>query len=329
LQVLSAWPPRRDSAVFSEIQPHLAVLARATGAEVVERTDNERRGKGYALDFGVRHLRTDPPEVVIIIDADCLIAPGAIARLALECAASGRPVQALYLMHAPADSGLRLRIAEFAWRLKNQVRPLGFRCLGLPCQLMGTGMAFPWKLLAAAPLASGELVEDLKLGIDLSLQGFPPLFCPDAEVSSWFPTEHTAGQSQRTRWEHGHLRLLAQECPRLLLRALKGHDGPLFALALDLAVPPLSLFLLLLVVSLLLFLVATFFGLGHWAFWISLANLGLFALAILLAWHGWARDLLTPADLLSVPGYILRKIPIYLQFLTRRQTKWVKTGRDG
>jgi glycosyltransferase involved in cell wall biosynthesis len=77
------------------------VAARA-GAEVVERFDTSRRGKGYALDFGVRHLATRPPEIVVIVDADCLVEGDAFDRLANQCAATGRPAQALYLMHAPA-----------------------------------------------------------------------------------------------------------------------------------------------------------------------------------------------------------------------------------
>jgi hypothetical protein len=49
--------------------------------------------------------RVDPPEVVVIVDADCIVEPDALALLAADCAATGRPVQALYLMHAPPGAG--------------------------------------------------------------------------------------------------------------------------------------------------------------------------------------------------------------------------------
>src|SRR5205085_6347229 len=39
-----------------------AAVAAAAGAEVVQRRDTTRRGKGYALGFGLRHLAPDPPE---------------------------------------------------------------------------------------------------------------------------------------------------------------------------------------------------------------------------------------------------------------------------
>lgn len=53
-----------------------ARLASAAGAEVIERHDALLRGKGYALDFGVRHLAQQPPDVVIVVDADCQVAEG-------------------------------------------------------------------------------------------------------------------------------------------------------------------------------------------------------------------------------------------------------------
>ena len=64
-------PGDRLLVVADNCADDTAGIARAAGAEVVERHDPDKRGKGYALDFGIRHLALDPPEVVIIIDADC------------------------------------------------------------------------------------------------------------------------------------------------------------------------------------------------------------------------------------------------------------------
>ncbi len=135
-----------------------AAVARAAGAEVTERNDSARRGKGYALDHGVRWLEQAPPAAVVILDADCIAAPEALQHLAATSLATGRPVQGLYSMHLPPGARLEMRIAAFAWIVKNKLRPLGAAALGGPCQLMGTGMAFPWPLLRVAPLATGHLV---------------------------------------------------------------------------------------------------------------------------------------------------------------------------
>ena len=164
-----------------------AAVAAAAGAEVAERSDFDKIGKGYALDWGLRYLSSDPREIIVIIDADCRLADGAIQKLVTTCAKIRRPVQALYLMYPPDGFTISCRVAQFAWRVKNWVRPLGLSALNLPCQLMGTGMAFPWDIIRSVDLATGRIVEDLKLGLDLALAGAPPMFLPSAVVTSEFP----------------------------------------------------------------------------------------------------------------------------------------------
>ena len=139
-----------------------AGVALTDGAEVIERREPVKVGKGYALDFAIKHLASDPPDVVIFVDADCSLSDDALDILARTSRATHRPVQALDLMTAPADLSVNYHVAEFAWRVKNQVRPMGLNALKLPCQLMGTGMAFPWDVIRPAALARGALAEDLQ-----------------------------------------------------------------------------------------------------------------------------------------------------------------------
>jgi hypothetical protein len=165
-----------------------AAVAAACGADVTVRVDATRRGKGYALDHGVRYLASSAPEVVVIVDADCIVADGALDALARVCADAGRPTQALYLMRAPPGAALGQRIAQFAWAVRNQVRPSGWHRLGWPCQLMGTGMAFPVAAHLDRGAGSGSIVEDMQLGIDLAALGAPPEFCPEALSRASSPT---------------------------------------------------------------------------------------------------------------------------------------------
>ena len=305
-----------------------ARLAREGGAEVVERFDTLRRGKGYALDFGVRHLAGQPPEVVIVVDADCQVGEGAIDCLARRYHQAQRPVQALYLMRAPAGSGLKVQVAEFAWRVKNLVRPRGWARLGLPCQLMGAGMAFGWHDLALINLANGHLVEDVKLGLDLCQQGKPPVFCPEALVTSQFPASQQGMNSQRTRWEHGHLGLMLADAPKRALAAISQRNGSLLAMTLDLLVPPLALLVLaLLGLNLVTWLAYWLSGHATPA-WIALAALVMLGLAVVLAWARFCRELIPFSVLLYAPFYAARKIPLYLGFLIKRQVEWVRSKRD-
>ena len=307
-----------------------ARIAAEAGASVIERFDAERRGKGHALDHGVRYLTAalvPPPDVLVIVDADCSLSAGGVHAVARQVQERGRPVQCLDLMETPEGAGLKLRVAAFAWRLKNWVRPLGWHALGAPCQLMGTGMAFPWAMAQQMQLASSELVEDMKLGIDLALEGSPPLFCPQVLVRSVFPTGAQAVRSQRTRWEHGHLGMIAAHVPRLFGQALRRRDVRLLALALDLGVPPLALLVLLLLAVCALAGGAALLG-GGWApLAAALACLALLAIAVGMAWWGWGRAVVSARDLCSVPFYVLAKLPVYAGYLFKRQKEWVRTDR--
>jgi cellulose synthase/poly-beta-1,6-N-acetylglucosamine synthase-like glycosyltransferase len=304
-----------------------ARVARAAGAAVIERSNLDMRGKGYALDFGVRALEADPPEVVIVVDADCLAHPNTLAQLAHACVKTQRPNQALNLMRSPAGASLKIRIAEFAWNLKNHTRPLGFLRLGLPCQLMGTGMGFPWQIIKSAQLASGHIVEDLKLGLELAAAGSPPRFCPQGLVTSMFPTSSEGMLAQRTRWEHGHLDVAVKLGPPMLWRALKTGRFGMAAMVIDMCVPPLAA---LVTLSLFTLLIASVLAvLGHVsALQVMAAGMACLGVAVLLSWHRFGRAIVSLRDLMSVPFYIAAKVPLYLQAVTKRQVEWVRTKRD-
>ena len=130
--------------VADNCEDETAAIAKFLGANVVERSHETKRSKGFALDFGLQHLKKNPPNIVVIIDADCIVSPGSIGKLALACQEHQRPIQALYIMQTQTSPSLKERVSQFAWVVKNKVRPLGLKALGMPCQLMGTGMAFLW-----------------------------------------------------------------------------------------------------------------------------------------------------------------------------------------
>jgi cellulose synthase/poly-beta-1,6-N-acetylglucosamine synthase-like glycosyltransferase len=306
-----------------------AVLARGAGAEVIERSNSELRGKGYALAFGVDHLRADPPEVVLVVDADCVVSDGAVACIGQHCRACGKPVQMLNLMSASTNAGLKIRILEFAMLMKNLVRPLGSFRLGGACHLMGTGMALPWTLMSTAKLATGHITEDMKLGVDLAIAGYAPQFLPQVRVSSAFPIDTGVAKVQKSRWEHGHLATLTQELPGLAAAAFRSGSRPLIVMTMDLLIPPVALYFLILAVS-------TLMGIGAavlWPVWqLAAVSLGLacvcFFLAIGLTWLRFGRHLLSARELLSTPLYALWKIPVYLAYFLKKRSGWVRTKRD-
>lgn len=262
------------------------------------------------------------------MDADCRLSPGSIDQLAMRAAQSNRPIQALYLMAPPETAAVNLRVATFAWRVKNWARPLGLKALDLPCQLMGTGMAFPWQLIRSAELSSGAIVEDLQLGLDLAAEGHAPMFCASAVVSSTFPQTAAGAKAQRQRWEHGHIGLILTRALPLIFRGLTTARGAAVALALDLFVPPLSLLIALLTVIAFASWLLMLANGSRLALLISVNGLGLVGLATVLAWLKYARDILPLRAIGLIPLYVLAKLRLYSgTLLGRKVSRWVRADR--
>jgi cellulose synthase/poly-beta-1,6-N-acetylglucosamine synthase-like glycosyltransferase len=320
--------PSQILVVADNCTDNTADIARHHQVEVLERHDSDRRGKGFALDFGVNALRDNPPDIVIFMDADCLVEPGAIAALVREAQSQQKPIQALYLLEKPKHATPKDTISALAFLVKNQVRPAGLAVWNLPCLLTGTGMAFPWQIIQKATLASDNLVEDIQLGLDLAIAGHPPQFCEQAKITGILPQQEQAATSQRTRWEHGYLQTLLRQCPRLVRNALQQKRFDLLALAADISVVPLSLWVLIWLGGLTLSLVGWALGTSLTPV-ILLAIAGVcFAIAVISAWAKFGREEIPAKTLLAVPFYVLWKIPLYFAFLINRQSQWVRTERD-
>lgn len=325
------WEGDRLVVVADNCGDDTARIAEAHGAEVLIRTNPDERGKGYAIHFAIDALRSNPPEVVVILDADCRVEVGTVGTIAREALRTGCPIQADYLLHAPPGTqpSTQQRISEFALRVRNRVRLRGGRRLGIPSALTGSGMAFPWKVISEAPSMKGNIVEDLALGVELALLGTPPLYCGSAGVSSVLPTGSDAAKTQRSRWESGHLATLFGKVPRLLSRGVTTGRRELLMMGWDLSIPPLSL---LVATQGLLVWVGSAALLIHGA-WLPLllssSGFGFVALGVWAAWRSEGRHVLPARQLLGIPGYALRKLPRYLKFFARGpERNWVRTKRE-
>ena len=306
-----------------------AAISRGAGADVIERNDKSHLGKGYALDYAINYLKNSRvPDVVLFVDADCSLMPGSVDRLAEICVNESSPAQATNLMVAGEAARSNLRIAEFAWKLKNYIRPLGAYQLGFPCQVTGTGMAFPWALISVAELATGHIVEDTKLGIELMISGHKPVFCPAARVISRFASGQEGTKIQRTRWEHGHLMMIREYLPLLLRAAFSQRSLSILAMAIDLSIPPLGLIAIACFFLAIVGLLIMYLGAPAMTLPFAVSPLLLLVGIILLAWFTYGREILTGRDFLSIPFYAVSKLPMLWRFIFQRQTKWVRSIRD-
>lgn len=300
---------------------------RMAGGEVIERRDPSHRGKGYALDFGRAHLAQTPPDCVMILDADCLPEPGSIEALAAAVVMSGRPGQAINLMKAGKSSGAMVEISNFAFMIKNKIRQRGLVRTGGPAIMTGTGMAFPWAVFERLALASGNIVEDLAMTVELARQGVRPMLVEDAHVWSEAAAERDT-LTQRTRWEHGYIGTAVRHGLPSLLGGIASGKLTLARLGLNLLVPPfVLLFAIGCLAALALFAIASL-GSPMLPAAILVGLIGLSIALLAVAWWREGRTLLTPGSLLRLPGYVLWKIPVYLKLAKGAETQWVRTTRQ-
>ena len=305
-----------------------AARARAAGADAVERHDLQKRGKGYALAYGRDALAADPPDCVIVMDADCEIEAGSAARLCRKAMAKSAPVQAINLVRSQGIAPPVVQISNFAMVVKNLIRQRGMTRLGGAALLTGTGMAFPWSVFATAPLASGDIAEDLALGVALTRAGHVPRFAGDAHVWSDAAAQEDT-LAQRTRWEHGFLTTARRYALPLVGSGLRRLSRPSLCLGLHLLVPPLALLFALGIAIAMAVGIAAISG-GSWQPAICLLSILVLAIAATgFSWIVAGREALRPGALVRVPLYILWKIPVYLKLVRGAEKQWVRTRRPG
>jgi hypothetical protein len=317
---------RRIVVIADNCSDQTAVRARAAGAEVWERNDPLRRGKGFALGWALARLQAagDDFDAIVIVDADCLVSPNMLSAMADRICHGAEAVQVSYVVgNSTASHASALRFAAFA--LMNTVRPLGKQQLGLSCGLFGTGMAFTSGLLNREPWSATSLAEDGEYHMRLVQAGERVEFVPEAWVRSDMPTSLGGGASQQARWEQGKLQLIRRWSPRLIASGLSKRDVMRIHTGLECLVPPQSLIVAGSIGSL-----CAGVGLGQR----RLTLLSTATLTAQLAFVlGGLRRAQAPAHvyraLFAAPALIVGKLALYTRLAGGGgPTSWVRTERE-
>ncbi len=319
----------RVVVVADNCHDHTAERAAAGGAQVLVRTDPERRGKGYALAFGFdRCLAEGFADAVVVVDADTVVSANLLSAFGARFEAGAIALQARYGVANPRSSW-RTRLLTIAFTAIHVVRSLARERLGLSCGLRGNGMGFRAALLREVPHRAFSLVEDLEYGVQLGSAGHRVHYVHEAQVLGDMAGSERASRSQRRRWEGGRRALRRRHLRRLLFEAWSHRDRVRLDLALDMLVPPLAWIVLGTTAGILSCAMATWFGSGlDVAPWLW----GGSALGVILyVGRGWAisetglRGLL---DLAWTPVYVVWKLTLPFQARPPGGEEWVRTSRD-
>jgi len=217
-----------------------AARAKAAGARVLERFDDVRKGKGYALAHAFEAtLAEGKTDAVVVVDADTVVSSNLLSAFDARLQTGANAVQADYAVRNP-DEGWRTRLMAIAFGMFHVIRSSGRESLGLSCGLRGNGMCFTTDLLGQVPHDAFSVVEDLEYGIRLGEHGHRVHYAGEAHVYGEMVSSEKASRSQRTRWEGGRREMAKQHAVPLLRRAIRERNPVLADLAIDVLVPPLS-----------------------------------------------------------------------------------------
>lgn len=322
---------RRVWVVADNCTDDTALRAREAAATVLERSDPERRGKGYALAYAFeRSLGDGYADAVVVVDADTVVSTNLLTAFSARLNAGAVAVQAHYGVRNP-DASWRTRLMRMALAMFHQVRSTARERWQVSCGLRGNGMCFRSALLREVPHDAFSLVEDLEYGIRLGRAGHRVVYAPEASVLGEMVAGHHASVSQRHRWEHGRATMARRLGWPLLRESASRRSALLLDLAMDMLVPPLSRLAVVtgagLVASSVLVALT-----GHGASALSLycfsaLSLGLYGFAGWLHSGAGLRGLL---DLALAPAYVAWKAWLMFQRPAAKKTEdWVRTTRGG
>lgn len=297
-----------------------AEIAKAEGARVLARNNQEQRGKGYALNYAFEILLAEGYEGFIIVDADSRIDESLVSEFQRALSLGYDAVQCRYRI-SNTNTSLRSRMQNIAWLAFNDLRLQGREALGLSVGILGNGFALSRDTLKEVSYDAGSIAEDLEYHLRLVQAGRRVHFLDTVTVYSEAPSQGKAAAVQRSRWEGGRFRMIIEQTPKLLTGVLQGRFLLLEPLA-ELLLLPLAYHVALLLLALFL----PFFWIQLYA---SLAMmtvvLHIFA-AILINGGSW-RDV---TILAAAPFYILWKLIMLPQILRNASTNasWERTDRE-
>lgn len=305
-----------------------ADLVRATGwANVYERFDQKKRGKGFALNWLMQKL--DEGRLIydayVVLDADSVVVPTFLQEMNRGLAQGARALQANNnVLNVTESASTALR--WIAMTLMNHVRPLGRNGLGCSSTLTGNGMCLSRSLLLRYPWQSFSLAEDYQYYLNLIEHGEKVLYMPNAIVRSEMPATFAQMRTQDIRWESPDSSQPAWKIAWKFLKAgIKHRDFARIEAVAELLTPPLSYLVGLCLLTL---------G-GSLLMW-SLPNLiiSLVIISGLLCYFSTALYLLRPPRtvfkaLLHAPGFIVWKLWVILvvRRSKKRTAEWVRTSR--
>ncbi|GIP29239.1 glycosyl transferase [Paenibacillus sp. J23TS9] len=310
-----------------------AKIVREHGMNACVRTNNNLRGKGYAIEWMLKELWALPRQydAVVMFDADNLADVNFLKEMNDDLCSGARVIQGYIDTKNPEDSWITAAYGISYWYI-NRLWQLSRHNMNMANFLGGTGMCFETNLLKEIGWGATSLVEDLEFTMRSVKRGVYPKFNYDAKVFDEKPLTFKASARQRLRWMQGHFTVARRYFFPLLWQSIKERS----IVKLDLALYGANVYIVLLtfLMTAVMWLDSTFFHgphianlYGYLPVWLSFtaiaANVFTFLAAMFLEKVTYKKVYLY---LILFPIYLISWYPItFYAFFTQNNKQWSHT----
>lgn len=233
-----------------------AQVAKEAGAIVFERFDENKKTKGYALQwFLAQKIEEDAPyDAFCVFDADNIADKNFLKAMNKKLCQGENVVQGYRDIKNPTDNWITAGYAIFYWTM-NRFYHLARYNLGLSPLLNGTGFMVRFDVIKPTGWDTKTLTEDIEFSLKNIIEGRKLGWATDAIVYDEQPTGFKQSWSQRSRWTVGHIQCM-KEYTGMLAAAVKekktlmNFDGLLYILG---SIPMFVLTLILIIMNFIVF----------------------------------------------------------------------------
>ncbi|MBS3766270.1 glycosyltransferase, partial [Candidatus Bipolaricaulota bacterium] len=210
--------------IADNCQDNTAEIARRYDVNVLERTNQEEKGKGYALEHGFEKAGfldgSSDYDAVVSFDADNLVKENFLRVMNSRLLDGEKLIQSYVDSKNPSDNWVTATFSMMFW-INDRFTLLSRYNFGLSAVLMGTGMCISAETLNEVGWNTKTLTEDLEYSIQALYRNIKTAFTRETRVFDEKPVTFFASLRQRLRWARGQMSVIRNYVPRLLYQAVK------------------------------------------------------------------------------------------------------------
>lgn len=213
-----------------------AKVAKAAGAIVYDRFDEEHKTKGYALKwFFDKKIEEDAQyDAFCIFDADNIVDKNFLNVMNKKLCQGEDVVQGYKDIKNPSDSWISAGYAIFYWTM-HRFYHLARYNIGLSPLMNGTGFMVKFDVIKPNGWDTKTLTEDIEFSLKRIISGKRVSWARDAIVYDEQPVGFKQSWTQRSRWTIGHMQCLKEYTAPLASAVVKNKtvmnfDGLLYIL---------------------------------------------------------------------------------------------------